>query len=675
MTNRYLKYTLSTLLALGLVSCASEDFWDTFDRTADGPINFTVGVEASPSPVQRAMTRSGSSTYSMQKSTKVLLKVDGKWAKITKNDGAISKTVTSTVGDGDGLSFDNDNTLYWDDFGAGDPANATNTTYGLTILGVAVDGKSTVPTFSEGDTWKSLSWTVATDGSNVLDKDILVSKESTYKFSDKASAKLLTFTHPLSKITFNIKAGQGFNSSSFEPTVTLSSATELKNKTTSVYAYTRGSVNISTGVATHDNTTTSAIVTSTGSVVPDGYTIVKEAIVYPDTPFGTKNDDVIAILEAEGNVYFITAEAIRAAIGTSVGHYNAQAGYNYIINITVNKTGIRTTATVEDWNKVESGVVFPVININAGFGTKGTGTAPTGFTSFALWRSESIDKAYQYESTLTGSIGDTPWAFSSSLYWPNHNTHYHFRGVYPINIKDSGNNDVLTVTPNTANSTDVQYVSVSNASYSADAFPSNLMIGMPEFATATNCTNHNLDMSTNGICATEGNINLNFRYVMSQVEVKLSSVENTAANYVDLTNAKVELVNVGKAGKILLKDRSAVLTDDGKQTFELPYVSSTTSYHGTIIPQSLLTSDNKNNKVQFKITVYSDAAKTKVEDIYYADVAPIKVAASGATPAATNAWELGVHYVYNLKITKTQITATASLTDWTTKEATEDVWF
>jgi hypothetical protein len=90
----------------------------------------------------------------------------------------------------------------------------------------------------------------------------------------------------------------------------------------------------------------------------------------------------------------------------------------------------------------------------------------------------------------------------------------------------------------------------------------------------------------------------------------------------------------------------------------------------------LLTSENK-NKVQFKITVYSDTEKTKVEDVYYADVAPIKVKKAGSTdePAATNAWESGVHYVYNLKITKTQITATASLTDWTTKEATEDVWF
>ena len=675
MTKRYIKYTLSTLLALGLGSCASEDFWDTFDRTADGPINFTVGVEASPSPVQRAMTRSASGTYSMQGDTKVLLKVDGKWTKITENSGEISKTVTGTVGEGGGLSFDKDNTLYWDDYGAGDPANTENTNNGLTILGVAVDGKTIAPTFGESDTWESLSWTVATDGSNVLDKDILVSKESTYKFSEKSSAKQLTFTHPLSKITFNIKAGQGFNPSKFDPTVTLSSATELKDKATSVYAYTKGTIIISTGVATHDNTTAS-VVTSTGSVVPEGYTIVKEAIVYPGTPLGTTDDAVIAILEAEGNVYFITAKAIRTAIGTSVGHYNAQAGYNYIINITVNKTGIRTTATVEDWNKVESGVVFPVININAGFGTKGTGTAPSGFTSFALWRSEDIEKTYQHEATLTGSIGDTPWIFNSLLYWPNHNTHYHFRGVYPASIKDSGSNDVLTVTPNAPNSTDVQYVPVSNASYGADDFPTNLMIGMPEFATETKCKNHNLDMSTNGICATEGNINLNFRYVMSQVEVKLSSVnDNTAANYVDLTNAKVELVNVGNSGKILLKDRSAVITDDGLQTFELPYVSDK-KYHGTIIPQSLK-GDKDNNKVQFKITVYSDTEKTKVEDVYYADVAPIKVKKAGSTDeaAATNAWESGVHYVYNLKITKTQITATASLTDWTTKEATEDVWF
>ena len=99
-------------------------------------------------------------------------------------------------------------------------------------------------------------------------------------------------------------------------------------------------------------------------------------------------------------------------------------------------------------------------------------------------------------------------------------------------------------------------------------------------------------------------------------------------------------------------------------------------YHDIIIPQTLI--DNDTNKVKFKITVYSEDPvlnPSAAKDVYYADVAPIKVSANGGTSKATNVWEAGVHYVYYLNITKTQINATATLTDWTTVAASEEVWF
>ena len=135
----------------------------------------------------------------------------------------------------------------------------------------------------------------------------------------------------------------------------------------------------------------------------------------------------------------------------------------------------------------------------------------------------------------------------------------------------------------------------------------------------------------------------------------------------------VELVNVGTEGNILLSDRSAEVTTDA-QDFELPHTSGN-NYHGIIVPQTLKNADNS-NKVRFRITVYSDSSKTK-KDVYYTDVAPIKVKQKNSTDAAaeTGKWESGIHYVYNLKITKTEIKATATLTDWTTVEAAEDVWF
>jgi hypothetical protein len=50
--------------------------------------------------------------------------------------------------------------------------------------------------------------------------------------------------------------------------------------------------------------------------------------------------------------------------------------------------------------------------------------------------------------------------------------------------------------------------------------------------------------------------------------------------------------------------------------------------------------------------------------------------AGKSTKIAPNGkWESGQHYVYNLKLSKTQVTVSASLTDWKKVEANENVWF
>ena len=37
-------------------------------------------------------------------------------------------------------------------------------------------------------------------------------------------------------------------------------------------------------------------------------------------------------------------------------------------------------------------------------------------------------------------------------------------------------------------------------------------------------------------------------------------------------------------------------------------------------------------------------------------------------------WESGVHYRYSLKLTKSEIKVSATITDWKTVDAAEDVW-
>ncbi len=672
-----------TLLAAGLWSCSGDELWDQPGTKADGAISFNVGVESSPA--QRTVTRAGASDpyYAMQAGTQVRLRVDGIWKRKSPTVPVSQKTTCKTLAAQSGsqvnaLSFQDSEMLYWDDYGTGDPDNADSRAAGLSILGVAVDGKNAAPAVTTDAQWESLDWNVVTDGTDVLSGDIIVSNNLTaYKFAERNydESRKMVFIHPLSKITVNLKAGEGFTSGSVgattfkfenDPTVTLTNATTLAAiaDPDNNYALTKGTVSIRNASAQSDGTK-ATLIAGTTSTTDDDITVIKQAVVYPGTQLGATDDAVIAVVNADDNIYYIRAKEIHDAITAKGGHtdFKTLAGYNYIINITVNKTGIRITASVTNWTSVDSEEVHPVINVDAHVGD---GTPSSGINTFAFWRSESINKDYLHEATPAVNIdGTTDWTSTTTLYWTHHNQHYHFRGIYPVStaVYSNGNGD--------------QAVEVENGAYDAATFPSNFVMGMPEFSgddyMCDNEDHAHVDMRTEGICARTSAINLNFRYMMSRLEVNLTSSAVDAKDYVDLSDCKVELVNVGTKGDVLLSDRSALVTLDA-QTYELNGVSSQIHYDDVIVPQTLVNTDSS-NKVRFKITVFVNGTLTDY-DVYYADVAPIKVKASGASVSApVDAWESGVHYVYNLKITKTEIKATASLTDWKTVEASEDVWF
>ncbi len=672
-----------TLLVLAVAACTNEDMDVSLNHTAEGAIDLSVGVEATPA--RRALTRAGGATsayYAMKAGTQVRLKVDGRWTG--KTPEAISqKTTCKTIAAESGsavnaLSFTEDEMLYWDDYGSGDPNNKTNTDQGLNVLGVAVDGKATAPTIADDSQWESLPWDVVTDGEDVLGGDIIVSNNLTaYQFAKRNDdeAKKMIFRHPLSKLTFNLTAADGFTkgtvgktSYKFEkdPTVTLTNANTLAGISDAAndYALTKGTVSIASAQATSDGTK-ATLVAGTTSITDANITVIKQAVVYPGTRLGADDDAVIAIVNADDNIYYIRAKEIHDAIKTIGGHtdYKTLPGYNYIINVTVKKTGIILTASVTKWVDVDSEEVHPEINMTTKVGSDSHDELPAGFNGFDLWLNDH-DIAKDYTNVATPTVNTAgEVVFAHTLYWVHHYQHLHFRGIYPTNtvVKEDATDQH-------------QYVEVANGAYDATTFPSNFVMGLPEMAENTPCGNPdhaNVYMDQEGICARKAPINLNFRYMMSQVEVMLKSSNAGDDNYVDLTHAEVELVNIGTEGHILLSDRSAVVTKYADE--ETLHSIDSKHYHGIIVPQLF---ENSKGKLKFKITVYSDSTKTK-KDVYYAEVASIKVKEKGSTASAalTDAWKSGTHYVYDLMITKTEISATASLTDWTTVEGSQEVWF
>lgn len=704
-----------------LAACSSEKLSTTegpqpATEHPDGQILLTAGINEGNSA---AATRAGAEDshtnpghLTLTTGTKLALRISGTWTGHSPE--TVVQTTTATVG-AETASDSKHNSLtlspvrYWDEYGTADEANATTgRAEGLTIFGAAVDGQTAIPTdlasvneVSDESAWKALSWTLAADQSaGWAAKDLLISNnvqpapgastsnDGTYKFAERASGKLLEFRHAMSKITVNLTAGAGFEGGVFAaaPTVWLTS-NEGSSTANTEWPYTTGTVDITKGAVTGQGAP--AVVKMYNAAAASGYDATQEALVVPGSAF--KKDAVIAKINADGNIYYVTSEKIRAAINASAHNTDdpTVAGKNYIINVTVNKTAIEVTATVTDWINVEAAEVSPVINVNADWGTE---ASIIDATTFSLYRSTSLDNGYSTksgsyypaESIVSKADAGSDWTMTPQLYWPNHNTHYQFRGVWPRTGTETGHPRVEDGTEDTNG---CQVIKVQNVAYTANTFPSDLMIARPEIVKTEMCNNsepgHTATyLYSGGICATEGKINLNFRYMMSQVEVILSTSGDTDPDKVELAGAVVEIVNIYNNGDVKLGDRTVVPTGSG--SYQLDAVSGTgneNKRHSAIVPQQLTyTTPQADSNVRFKITITNTNGTVDTsddtQDIYYADINPILKSGSTTEKVAPNgAWESGYHYVYNLKLTKTKVQVTATLTDWKKVEAGTDVWF
>lgn len=692
-----------------LTACASKE--DVVSPTytvgeTDNVITLRAGIREGGSGVEtRAAEVSHDKHLAFTNGTKAALRIDGTWTG-HRPDENVSQLTTATIGSVI-TSFDNKHNsvsmspvLYWDDYGTADPDNTSGRTTGLTIYGVAVDGYKTEENFAlPSETtnnlttisnWEALPWTLpANQTSGWANKDLLTSNnikdDGTLKFDEvkgNTASDLLVFTHAMSKITVNLKAGEGFADNAFvnPPTVTV------------LDTYLSGEVNVEVETTSVSATGSKSPITLKKEDSPSsGYTATYTGLMMPGNKYG--DSDKILKINADGNIYYVTAKEINAK-NTATGDV-FERGKNYILNVTLKKTSIKVTATITDWVDVESANVEPVINVNADWGAAGNGSS-SNFDRFSFYRSTS--KLDDYSKDYSGNknsyfapegVAYKPttsadqWPFKSGddivkLYWPNHNTHYHFRGVWPMTSVETSNTETVPHVSKVSDAVATQKIDIKNVAYKKNSFPSDLLIGMPELSDdKKNCQNSDhtsVDQSEYGICATEGKITLNFRYVMSQVEVILSTSPEGSSDHVNIdAYTLVEIVNVANAGYVRLGDRE-VVPSSTTDTYPLDAVSGDDNKlkrHSAIVPQVLaFTNAGDSTNTRFKITVTNGDDTT---DVYYADINPIKKA-DGTVVAPNGKWESGVHYVYNLKLTKTEIKVSATITDWTTVNAAEDVW-
>lgn len=708
-----------------LTACSDDDIDRVYTvGEADNAIVLRAGVNEGGAGVE-TRSRDGNHTkhLAFTSGTKVALRIDGTWTG--HSPATISQQTIATVGDVATNTNGKHNLLsgynpvrYWDDYGTAAPDNKdTGRADGLTIYGIGVDGYATAVPSS----WTVVDWNVGEPTDGLIDqsdatsywkeKDLLTSNnirsgaDGTLKFDDyifdktaaadaKKSSNILEFTHAMTKITVQLTAGEGFprteaenaNSAHFvaAPTVTL----EGFNYTGSV------SVEAKTSTPTDDATANIKMhLDGAGNV----HTATFDALVFPGNVFA--DDKQILTFTADGNTLHVNAtelnKAIKKAIdettstgypiGTTSGDPKAYdlhllQAWNYLLKITVKKTDLDITATILDWNTVVAEEDTPKINVDKVYGHPAQDGHEAFTESFDLYRSTSITGSYLGTGDhAVVSCADSKYTMSPQLYWPNHSTHYFFRGVWPlVGSKDANDSQLGPLSSQVKANT----IDIANVAYKKGYYPSDLMIGRPlldDDKTPDETCKVHTSPETQGICATEGKVHINFHYVMSQVEVHLSTTDSSDPDYVNLSNAKVEVVNGYTKGEVALSTVSITnLTDNSDFTLEHIATEGDNYRHSAIVPQDLTyTTPGATTNVRFKITIYNSGDPAQgIDDIYYADINPILKKNSTTEKVAPNGkWESGVHYVYNLTLKKTAINVTATLTDWVEVTAKDEVWF
>ena len=624
------------------------------------------------------------------------LRVDGTW--LGHKPEAVTHKTTATMGyfvngtDNKHKETSLSPGIYWDNYGTADPANMPSVkgngrAKGLTIYAVSVDGyfKPGEPPF-EGDQfkpdgkdgevnnltsisyWTALDWTLplnqssgieVTNGDLIYSNNIKEGNDGTLKFdsvkaNNGSASDLLIFTHAMSKITVTLIPDEGF------PEYGTAGVHFASNPTVTYLGFNyKGKVNVETKTTTATPSDTADIQAYLSLGGGTANHAVYKALVFPGNSFS--DDTNIIKIVADGNTYYVTAKNINDAMRTAQDNTTFTQGKNYTFTIKVKKTKIVVDATIKDWENVEAALEAPEINISADYGQAVSGNAFE--QSFDFYRSEDIRTGYDANTGADGVNPAATYTYASGagswdkvLYWPNHETHYFFRGVYPKGQA------VTTV------SGEDLVEKLTNVAYNDATFPSNLMIALPR--QSGNCAGgHGKDVKLYGICATKGKIHMNFEYAMSKVEVRLKSTGTPGLDYVDLDTAKttVEIQGGYTKGSIQLSDGlHAPYTAADKGNYTLHNKTPESGFKKTtldaVMPQQL------GNDVYIKITA-TNADGTK--DRYTAQLN--KICVNGTTTPITE-WEHGKHYIYSLNVTKSQIRVEATITDWVTVNGSQNIW-
>ncbi len=629
-----LRHYLYIVSLVALSACNSEEL-NTSD-TADGEIRLSAATIGGNTAITTRTVTPGS-PKALTEGTAIALQVSGTWTKESSSETVVkTPTATAAASTTTANSLTLNPALYWDDFGTADPNNKdTGRANGLTIYGAAMDGVTDETKAPNVGDWTALSWNLGADQtSGISTKDLLLSNNvsgtNTYKFSD--SSKQLEFKHVLSKITVNILAGDGFDGKFTNAPEVVLTSNEANSTTNTEWAYTKGVFNVTTGELSLEDTDLNTVTMAQAGT--NGNTVTMEALVMPGSIFASDAATIMRI-NADGNIYYITAKKIREATGLTLATndvYTLKAGKNYIFNVKVNKTGVTVTATVKDWDSVDSEEETPAISFTADVTSSSNTTTGSNLSndaslksgdSFSLWMSTDKSSFGSIATTATYDADDSKFANSPAIYWPNSSTSYYFRAL--AQKTDSKTLDAVTAF-NVNKGTDLLWgTTAAHTGTEADG-----------------TTTHDYAESA-VINPRTGAVPLIFKHAMSNVVVELST-STDAASEVNLTDATVIMSNLYTNGKIDIAGGTVSVPDDSEKS------TVTVSGETIMVPQTI--GDTSKMTITLKDgTTYSLQLNTCTCKINGVD-----------TPIAS--WAGGSKYTYKIYLEKEAMKFSVTITGW-----------
>ena len=538
--------------------------------------------------------------------------------------------------------------------------------------------------------------------------------------ANKFDSKLMVFYHALTKITFKIEMGAGFNASTFTFTNGNTEDIVLKNFNTG------GTFDIVNGEFTASTVTAMSPVNKLADTkdanADVAYAFVRSVLLVPGTDLNddTDKDDINSVsFSIAGDTYHITkAQLAKALNGKTLSNNSTpalddgkmRAGVHYIFTMTVGKKAIdKITAAVVPWEEVTAETEMPS-NARITVSLLDRGTHKTGTADFYLYRSAKVYSPGTGEPAVNDDYASYDWTTgytstgnmarlvektaNSGIYtaedanvdaathntwaWPDNKTFYHFRAVSPTTATvdvDATNGDYITLSA-AESYTDVCWgAPFKNITNTTDKLAYSLTDGFDN-----DKNNHQI---YKGIGPTSNAINLTMFHMMSEVTIKLETVSGDAG--VNLNGAKVSLSNVYPSAKVRMGD--GLVTPTGDVTSlggTVVVVNNEHKWTGGFVSQIL--SDvhtdgdtTPNDDVILTITLadgnqyivnMKDMVTTKTDDRYSNIKNPYTVNAGGKY--IIDRWYPCFKYTYTFNLTKSGVTGiTATLLNWEDVKADE----